>query len=108
MPTIRTSDGLVIDVSDDISDAEIAELESLHEPIKQTKKSNLNDIINKGKKSLMEVGAIADTTIRGGVLGLPKFALEAGKALEEYVPESVRKFGNVPGLGSLEIQLLKQ
>src|SRR6187455_158097 len=101
MPTIRTSDGLVIDVSDDISDAEIAELESLHEPIKQTKKSNLNDIINKGKKSLMEVGAIADTTIRGGVLGLPKFALEAGKALEEYVPESVRKFGNVPGLGKL-------
>src|SRR6188768_1202923 len=101
MPIVTMPDGTDVELPDELDSSLANRLKKLTSSTPASNKSNLQDIMKRGKKSLMEVGAIADTTIRGGVLGLPKYALEAGKALEEYVPESVRKFGNVPGLGTL-------
>lgn len=110
MPQFKLPNGESIEVPDDISPELGQRLRAYHdslldkeEPIQglvqpsdeggidfESMLNKTKALGNKAKSILPEVARVADTTIRGGILGIPNLALRGGVALENYVT------GNAP------------
>lgn len=128
MPAFKLPNGETIDVPENITPEmgrrlrayhdsllpkqDDSQLEGLAQPSEESAPINLESMLSKTKALgkelkgtiLPEIARVADTAIRGGVLGIPNLALKAGKALDEsdfgkYIKENVPIVGTpIPGL----------